>query len=89
MDALTKKQKEIEQKLAEEREKMEKEIRRCVSREMVDMLKKHFRVNEPVFHFKDAVGRDTTLDAQTISLRASFMDGRSDVIHFLEKIITQ
>lgn len=68
----------------EARMKLEALIRDLVTPELVAELKAHFRVNEPVFNFIDAGA-----DASLISLRAAFCDGRSDVIHFLEKIVNK
>lgn len=67
----------------EAREKLEALIRDRVTPELIDKLKEHFRVNEPVFNFFEP-----GLSAEVISLRAAFTDGRSDVIHFLEKIVS-
>ncbi len=66
----------------EARARLEALIRDRVTPELVEKLKEHFRVNEPVFNFLEP-----GLGADVIALRAAFTDGRSDVIHFLEKIV--
>lgn len=74
--------KKPQQDKTEARAKLEALIRDRVTPELVEKLKEHFRVNEPVFNFVEP-----GLSADVISLRAAFTDGRSDVIHFIEKLV--
>lgn len=59
-------------------------LRRGISQEALDVLKKHFEYGLDVFQFCDATGRPLNKPADILFMEAQKRDGQLSVIRFIE-----